>query len=424
MSLTNKEYISINELDDFVEKANLIGSNSHSDRNTFLMTRSIPYSLDFPHDPWSVAYKVWVTAQWKKITGVDSYDVSYEQATNLSVESAALNPYPFSSKDIRFISEYNIGIFFLIKHLDNVPGVDVLEYGVGWGGTSLALMQSGFNVTAVDIDRQWLEIIQLRANQLKMQNQLTVYCAAFGDVPSKEQKFDAVVFYECFHHCLEQDSVLAKIVSQLNPNGLILFAGECIYPDYPIPWGVRQDGHAVWAIRSYKWMELGFSEDYFILFMRRHGLTLEKYTCSDAGAFGVLYKARLIPEGINYGRTQLTSQEKGFFSSEPSESIHTRFTDGSALLQLPSSDTKIACIELKNWLPIVLKCNLKTKAGFEWQEGVQPNCTVFIDVPLVSEGYICEIKIESEAFEPASLGVNNDKRKLGISVGFIMFKNI
>lgn len=75
----------------------------------------------------------------------------------------------------------------------------------------------------------------------------------------------AAVFFECFHHCDDHRRLLRALHRAVQPGGCVVFAAEPIAPDYPVPWGVRMDGEALWAIHNFGWLELGFRDDYLRL---------------------------------------------------------------------------------------------------------------------------------------------------------------
>jgi len=47
----------------------------------------------------------------------------------------------------------------------------------------------------------------------------------------------------------------------------------------PYPWGLRLDGEAIRAIAEFGWMELGYSEDYFVELLARCGYSVECVRC-------------------------------------------------------------------------------------------------------------------------------------------------
>jgi cyclopropane fatty-acyl-phospholipid synthase-like methyltransferase len=49
-------------------------------------------------------------------------------------------------------------------------GASILEFGAGWGNTSIELAKVGYNVTAVDIEANFVELINLRAGKEGLRN--------------------------------------------------------------------------------------------------------------------------------------------------------------------------------------------------------------------------------------------------------------
>src|SRR5262249_27119700 len=78
-----------------------------------------------------------------------------------------------------------------------------------------------------------------------------------------DQKFDAIVFFESFHHCWEFKRLLQGLHRVLKPGGKIYFGAEPINRDFTVPWGVRLDGESLFVARKWGWMELGFHADFF-----------------------------------------------------------------------------------------------------------------------------------------------------------------
>jgi len=109
-------------------------------------------------------------------------------------------------------------------------------------------------------------------------------------ISSFDRQFDAVLFFECFHHCANHQTLIAEFDRVVAPGGKILFAAEPITADFPIPWGLRLDGESLWAIRKHGWMELGFNERYFDSLLARHGWKLTKSVCHDT-PWGVMFTA-------------------------------------------------------------------------------------------------------------------------------------
>jgi ubiquinone/menaquinone biosynthesis C-methylase UbiE len=177
----------------------------------------------------------------------------------------------------------------IIKVLALPPKASILEFGPGWGNTTLALAQMGYDVTAIDIEQRYLDLIARRCEGLS--NAPHLIQGDFGKVHELEKRFDAILFYESFHHCSDHNALLPALSSRLTPSGRILFAAEPINEAFPMPWGLRLDGMSLWSIRRFGWLELGFSETYFREALRRAGFTVEKQHYPVTG-LGVVFVAR------------------------------------------------------------------------------------------------------------------------------------
>ncbi len=133
-------------------------------------------------------------------------------------------------------------------------------------------MATGFDVTAVEVDPQFCQLIERRCPD---QSRLTVTrqdMLAF----EPDGSYDAAVFFESFHHCADHLAMLQKLHSIVRPGGAVYFASEPVQP-MPYPWGPRLDGLSLWSTRTYGWLELGFAMDYFDLALARTGWHAERH---------------------------------------------------------------------------------------------------------------------------------------------------
>jgi hypothetical protein len=95
-----------------------------------------------------------------------------------------------------------------------------------------------------------------------------------GDFSFMEQvsePYDAVLFFECFHHASNHLALMAAFERCVKNGGIVCFAAEPITSEFPIPWGLRMDGQSIWAIRKNGWLELGFNDKYFRSALERFG---------------------------------------------------------------------------------------------------------------------------------------------------------
>jgi 2-polyprenyl-3-methyl-5-hydroxy-6-metoxy-1,4-benzoquinol methylase len=210
-------------------------------------------------DPFSKEYADAQFNLYEQIAG-RSYRLENEETT-FDVEQISSCPFPYSTGNTRIIGEQLLAIGSLLRHMRLPADGRILEFGPGWGNTTVALAQAGFHVTAVDIEPRFCELLARRASQLEVD--IEIINDDFMWAEKVQERYDAIVFFECFHHCADHVRLLRALAEAVKPGGRIFFVGEPITHSFPIPWGLRLDGESLWAIRKHGWLELGFNEIYF-----------------------------------------------------------------------------------------------------------------------------------------------------------------
>jgi len=230
-----------------------------------------------PGDPYSAAYRDAQLKLYRDLAGVARYDPWATEPIPISepdepVESFA---YPYRTRAAEHIGNHYISVGHILRALSSVvaPGGKILEYGPGEGFTTIAMASSGYQVSAIDINAQALHIVDLLAKNRDVGIRTLV--GEFGAVPEGEAPFDAVLFYESFHHCLDFLGLVRKLGEVLSPQGVLVFAGEPVTAEFPKPWGLRLDGGALWEICTNGWLELGFQATFFEEMLGREGWVIE-----------------------------------------------------------------------------------------------------------------------------------------------------
>ena len=142
----------------------------------------------------------------------------------------------------------------------------VIEFGPGWGNLTSDLVATGLDVTAVELDEKFCRLITQRCDGPGRVTVVPGDMLAFAG----EERFDAAIFFESFHHCADHLVMLRRLHEIVRPGGAVLFAAEPIQKlDYP--WGPRLDGLSVWSSRTHGWLELGFDCAYFDHALARTG---------------------------------------------------------------------------------------------------------------------------------------------------------
>ena len=186
------------------------------------------------------------------------------------------------------VGNHLIGVGHVIRTMNLAPNSRVLELGPGWGNTTLALAQMGHDVTAIDIEANFVKLITERAARIGAS--IDARQGDFSMINEMDPGFDAVLFFESFHHAADHLGVLESLDRIVKPGGQVVFAAEPIHDGFPYPWGLRLDGESLWAIRKHGWFELGFRPDYFEQALARFGWTLRAVNCPET-LWGFVYVA-------------------------------------------------------------------------------------------------------------------------------------
>jgi SAM-dependent methyltransferase len=278
------------ELDEMLEMLDEAAAISDDELRRGFARFRMDLELDMPSDPYSAEYRKAVFDLYEWLHG-KPYHVDNEQSS-FDVESAADSPFPYATQSTQTVGNHLIAVGHIIRTLDLAPSSRVLEFGPGWGNTTVALARMGHDVTAIDIDPKFVELITMRAKRVHAD--IDAIVGDFSLVNDLEGSYDAVLFFECFHHCSDHLALLASLDRVVTPGGRVLFAAEPISEGFSNPWGLRLDGESLWAIRKNGWLELGFTETYFVDTLALHGWSVDRVHC-DETPWGAIFVARRAP---------------------------------------------------------------------------------------------------------------------------------
>ena len=261
------------EVDEALAEAERLASVSNDEFVRYLNGFRLALRFDDVGDPHGEAYR---QAQMQLYSHVSRRDYALEhEASVFDVEAMIERPFPYCTESAATVGAQLMAIGHVIKLMALPPGASILEMGPGWGNTTLALAQMGYRVTALDIERRFVDLVRERASRIGCAIELIE--DQFLAVETLERQFDAILFFESFHHCHDHLRLLRALEPRLARGGKLVFAGEPIVADLSYPWGLNPQGEAIWQIRRNGWLELVFREDYFVGTLRCLGWDVSKY---------------------------------------------------------------------------------------------------------------------------------------------------
>ncbi|BCW88781.1 hypothetical protein sos41_19230 [Alphaproteobacteria bacterium SO-S41] len=287
-------------------------------------------------DPDSPAYRDAEFALYRSIAG-KTYAVENE-VSDFDPIAAIDRPFPYFTGDYEAIGDQLMTFGWIFKTMRLPEKRSVLEFGPGWSNLTFALAKAGLNVTAVEIEQNFITFIRERARR----DGLTVEAVhgEFLTALELQRTFDAVLFFASFHHSADHGALLDALDTLIAPGGIAVFASEPFLESFSRPWGIRLDGESLWATRRYGWLELGFRESYIRANLRKRGWMLEKHRCADSPSCIVFVARRLsdIAAGLSVQtpaptglRTRLRSAAKAVVGQLPLPAQRAAFAMARAI---------------------------------------------------------------------------------------------
>ena len=266
-------------------------------------------------------------------------------------------PFPYYTESPSTVGDQLLAVGFLIKTMALPSGSTILEFGPGWGNTTIALARMGYHVTAIDIDPTFVDLIAERARLLGLDVDARV--GEFLDPCEGDRRYDAVVFYECFHHCSDHVALLRHLHALVNEGGTVVLASEPILEGFHAPWGLRLDGESLWAIRQNGWLELGFTESYFIETCMREGWSVTR-SSSDVSALTTIFSLTRLGQSIKPGAIRLPPTDEASWAIPDTPPTDQRYTSGRSRLVCPIGKSwSFVCVTVRNPAPHPLPCTVR-----------------------------------------------------------------
>jgi SAM-dependent methyltransferase len=272
--------VTLEELDAVLARATTLMGPAPDEARALLDGIVLALPTAPPEDPFSDAYREWTWELYRTISGRAAYDTTHE-ASPFDLAAARERPFPYQTGSLALVGRDLVARGHLLECLAEAEALArdgaapapsdplrVVEFGPGWGNLTGDLVATGLDVTAVEVDEKFCQLIAHRCTGPGRVDVVQGDMLGFA----ANTPFDAAVFFESFHHCADHIALLHRLHDIVRPGGVVLFAAEPIQKlDYP--WGPRLDGLSVWSSRTHGWLELGFDFAYFDRALARTGWT-------------------------------------------------------------------------------------------------------------------------------------------------------
>ncbi|MFK7836439.1 MAG: class I SAM-dependent methyltransferase [Sulfitobacter sp.] len=263
------------QLDDFIDWVDSTGGIEQPGFDD--IQRAFVYvpgtQVDQTIDPFGATYFEQMIALYHELSG-RTLDQEESEMTAFDLPNHVDHANPYASPAVDMMSGHVNAITAAIMCAELPAGARIADLGCGWGMTSEILAFCGSSVTAVDINPDFVKLVQTRADRLG--NGIEARQSNFDDLVLPPE-YDGVFFYECLHHAVKPWETLAQVAEFIKPDGKVFFAGEPINDLFWKSWGLRLDASAVYCIRKHGWFESGWSASFLHEMFRHIGWTLTLY---------------------------------------------------------------------------------------------------------------------------------------------------
>jgi 2-polyprenyl-3-methyl-5-hydroxy-6-metoxy-1,4-benzoquinol methylase len=395
------------DLDEFVRETDRRGGASTAQTLEYWegFVYEPTFRVDTTLDPLSSEYLSQMLRFYTELSGRELNQTENELLEiDLEAHVAAPNSYNHGSPKI-LAGQYRL----LTDALSNVPygpNSKALDMGCGWGLSSEILANLGYQVTALDINPQFVELVNRRAVRLGLP--IRAVLDTFEDFQPTEP-VDLVLFYECLHHAVRPWVVLENLVKNLTSGGSLLLVGESIQSIWWPGWGLRLDPLALYVIRKYGWFESGWSQSFLYRLLAEQGLT-----------------ARTLEDPLNVRGSiviadrskTLTAQQIGDFVDRTTWSCEPQFVVSStrSILSVQGPENSDVVFEIFNFCPYAIEITVE-QPGENIPVSLAPGRN---ELTFPSSQY--SWTFVTEGWVPDEVVKNGDTRRIGFHIASIAFQ--
>jgi len=403
----------VQDLDEFIKQSDLLGGPGAVACEEYWLGREYDTSIfiDDTIDPFSEEYVALQIAVYEEISGrTFNQEVNEHSTIDVETHVAATNPYNHPSPS--GLAMHIERLSRLLHHAGLPRDGDLLDMGCGWGLSSEVAAYCGLNVLAVDINLDFVRLVETRARQRNFT--ISAVQGTF-DGFTTDRRFDGVLFYECFHHALRPWTVMASMGSMLKAGGKIMLAGEPINEIWWKHWGLRLDPMSIYCIRKFGWFESGWSESFLHKAFFREGFACRFIGGPDDETGYTVVAARVAQAIMLDAQATMTSAivnercvptgwsaDEGYLTSFGDSTLRFVLPEGAGGVRLDLTCFRRLPLPVKIWANGELEIDAEMTTGphsFDFERGVNP----YLD-----------IQIKSTVWCPHDELRNGDGRRIGI----------
>lgn len=400
------------DLPDFIAKSDQLGGPGHPACE--LYWQEIEYRpdiiVDQSLDPFGEDYVGQQVALYQEMSGRDFDQLSNEHCTlDVDHHAAAINPYDHGSPSALAL---HIERLSRAIRFGAVPlGGKVLDMGCGWGLSSEIAAFCGLAVTSVDVNQDFVNLVNRRA--ARMNHNILAMHGSF-DTFESEQRFEMILFYECFHHALRPWELLARMARHLTPTGRIILAGEPINDIWWKHWGLRLDPLSVYCIRKFGWLESGWSAQFLKASFDRAGLAVQLADHQEGEIGSTVIGTRTALGRLGADDIARLWQHTGW-------QVDGRYmiSSGNSRLTAPfPAGSKAITLGLQNFRPKPLRVLIGNSEGVIVERDVLPGRS---DIEIGVKQAHTGLTVSTETWVPDEELANGDHRRIGIHLEEVVF---
>ena len=281
-SIFKDEILNHEGLECFIRKTDETGVIGSSEVNTYWDGKFYNPATrpDENLDPYSDEYVNQQVALYKEISGREvNQDKNEHTSFDIDAHINAINPYLHqlpSSLSVHFLR------LSRAMRIANIPtGSRLLDMGCGWGLSTEFFRYLGLEVTGLDINPDFVNLVNSRAKRLN--TNIVAFQGSFESIPG-DDVYNAVVYYECLHHAIRPWETLSLVFKRLSPGGKLIFCGEPVNQIWK-SWGLRLDPLSIYCIKKFGWFESGWSPEFISDCVQKCGFLIDHFA-DDGGDIG------------------------------------------------------------------------------------------------------------------------------------------